>query len=183
MVDNLLDPNASDLPASKKIRQDPFSSRYTVTIRKPDTRIPSKWSTPFENKTFLSGFRMVIQRFGVCGPKTFENRIFFSVFECSTIIFLVSVDPNYSKTGQKCPAFRCHLNTGLFADRTTFDHLNTGLVLYLDCYCVSHVQQTLPKTIQTYIKLPNIQKGAKTAQNEKDSKNIFEIFVMPLLKL
>ena len=28
-----------------------------------------------------------------------------------------------------------HLNTRPFANRTTFDHLNTGLIRYSDCYC------------------------------------------------
>ena len=32
--------------------------------------------------------------------------------------------------------FRCHLNIGPFANRTTFDHLNTRLVQYSGGYCI-----------------------------------------------
>ena len=50
------------------------------------------------------------------------------------------------KTGQKCPVFRCHLNIGPFANRTTFD--------YLDGYCSwssdSHCIYILPLNIDTY---------------------------------
>ena len=35
-----------------------------------------------------------------------------------------------------------HLNTWPFANRTTFDHLNTGLVRYSDGYCI--VQNKIP---------------------------------------
>ena len=35
-----------------------------------------------------------------------------------------------------------HLNTRPFANRTTFDHLNTGLVRHSDGYCTECIAQT-----------------------------------------
>ena len=48
---------------------------------------------------------------------------------------MVITQPSHSNTGLLSPVFRCHLNTGPFANRTTFDHLNTKLVRYSDGYC------------------------------------------------
>ena len=44
--------------------------------------------------------------------------------------------PSLSNTGLFSPVFKCHLNTGPFANRTTFDHLNTRLVQFSDGYCI-----------------------------------------------
>ena len=50
-------------------------------------------------------------------------------------LIMVITQPSHSNTGLFCPVFRCHSKTRPFANRTTFDHLNTGLVQYSDGYC------------------------------------------------
>ena len=49
---------------------------------------------------------------------------------------MVITQPSQSNTVLFSPVFRCHLNTGPFSNRTTFDHLNTRLVCYSDGYCI-----------------------------------------------
>ena len=48
---------------------------------------------------------------------------------------MVITQPSHSNTGLFCPVFRCHSKTRPFANQTTLDHLNTGLVRYSDGYC------------------------------------------------
>jgi hypothetical protein len=75
-------------------------------------------------KTGQSGIQMVIM-ITVC--VRFSN---------GKISHLVS---NHLKTGQVCPVFRCHLNTGPFDFRTQINHMNTGLVWYSDGDCNSSI--------------------------------------------
>ena len=51
---------------------------------------------------------------------------------------MVITQPSHFNTQLISLVFRCHLNTGLFANQTTFDHLNTGLVWNSDGYCTIH---------------------------------------------
>ena len=60
-----------------------------------------------------------------------------------------------SNTGLFCPVFRCHSKIRPFANRTTFDHLITGLVRYSDGYSLNLKRSR--KTAQvwaTYLSLP-----------------------------
>ena len=52
---------------------------------------------------------------------------------------MVITQPSHSNTGLFSPVFRCHLNTRPFANRTTFNHLNTRLVRYSDGYCTFNI--------------------------------------------
>ena len=50
---------------------------------------------------------------------------------------MVITQPSHLNTGLFSLVFRCQLNTGPFANQTTFKHLNTGLVRYSDGYCIA----------------------------------------------
>ena len=89
----------------------------TGFIRIPDFSVSCfQIVKPFE---IWSGFQMVVYiRMAICN------------------IVMVIKQPSHSNTGLFCPVFRCHSKTRPFANRTTFDHLNTGLVPYSDGYCI-----------------------------------------------
>ena len=67
---------------------------------------------------------------------------------------MVIKQPSHSNTGLFSPVFKCHFNTGPFANRTNFDHLNTKLVRYSDGYCPTLL--TILYWITTTIKLSHI---------------------------
>ena len=55
--------------------------------------------------------------------------------------------PSHLNTGLFSLVFRWHLNTEPFANWTTFDHLNTGLVRYSDGYCTQLVLYSIGESV------------------------------------
>ena len=126
-----------------------------VTIRIPDT-----WISDF----LVSGIQMA---FWCLCTQTIQK-------PDKNFQFLNGLGPQipkcHLKTGQKCPVFRCHLNTGPFTNQTTFNHLNTGLVRYSDGYCIQMVSGC------SVVQCLDFECFPEAGQNfrNSDAKNVWE---------
>ena len=61
-------------------------------------------------------------KFMPSGYNTVDWDLFIHSITTTVTIRMVITQPSHSNTRLFSPVFRCHLNTGPFANRTTFDH-------------------------------------------------------------